>query len=150
MARQEKAVHSAEYWEKRARRKKLARQRQLRRRIAAAAVVFVVLAVIIGVAVRMRKPAEAPPAEPVREPVVITPEATGSTVSVAESDAAAEAARCTFSNAEKASFPVPLNAAFAALRTAVDESLAGTRLAKDRAAKCLTTVMIPEALDYPM
>ena len=55
MARQEKAVHSAEYWEKRARRKKLARQRQLRRRIAAAAVVFVVLAVIIGVAVQARK-----------------------------------------------------------------------------------------------
>ena len=41
-------------------------------------------------------------------------------------------------------------AAFAALRNALDESLAGTRLAKDRAAKCLTTVMIPEALDYPM
>ena len=41
-------------------------------------------------------------------------------------------------------------AAFAALRAALDESLAGTRLAKDRAAKCLTTVMIPEALDYPM
>ena len=101
MARQEKAVHSAEYWEKRARRKKLARQRQLRRRIAAAAVVFVVLAVIIGVAVRMRKPAEAPPAEPVREPVVITPEATGSTVSVAESDAAAEAAAAAAAAVEK-------------------------------------------------
>jgi len=41
-------------------------------------------------------------------------------------------------------------AAFAALRNALDEALAGTRLAKDRAAKCLTTVMIPEALDYPM
>jgi len=41
-------------------------------------------------------------------------------------------------------------AAFASLRAALDESLAGTRLAKDRAAKCLTTVMIPEALDYPM
>ncbi len=41
-------------------------------------------------------------------------------------------------------------AAFAALRNTLDESLAGTRLAKDRAAKCLTTVMIPEALDYPM
>lgn len=40
--------------------------------------------------------------------------------------------------------------AFAALRAKLDESLAGTRLAKDRAAKCLTTVMIPEALDYPM
>lgn len=41
-------------------------------------------------------------------------------------------------------------AAYCALRGALDESLAGTRLAKDRAAKCLTTVMIPEALDYPM
>ena len=40
--------------------------------------------------------------------------------------------------------------AFASLRNALDESLAGTRLAKDRAAKCLTTIMIPEALDYPM
>ena len=41
-------------------------------------------------------------------------------------------------------------AAFATLRATLDEALAGTRLAKDRAAKCLTTVMIPEALDYPM
>ena len=41
-------------------------------------------------------------------------------------------------------------AAFAALRNGLDEALAGTRLAKDRAAKCLTTIMIPEALDYPM
>ena len=41
-------------------------------------------------------------------------------------------------------------AAYAALRTALDEALAGTSLAKDRAARCLTTVMIPEALDYPM
>jgi len=40
--------------------------------------------------------------------------------------------------------------AFATLRGALDEALAGTRLAKDRAAKCLTTVMIPEALDYPL
>ena len=39
---------------------------------------------------------------------------------------------------------------FASLRNALDEALAGTRLAKDRAAKCLTQVMIPEALDYPM
>jgi len=39
--------------------------------------------------------------------------------------------------------------AFAALRGALDESLAGTRLAKDRAAKCLSQLMIPEALDYP-
>jgi hypothetical protein len=41
-------------------------------------------------------------------------------------------------------------AAFSALRAKLDESLAGTRLAKDRAAKALTTIMIPEALDYPM
>ena len=41
-------------------------------------------------------------------------------------------------------------AAYAALRNALDEALAGTRLAKDRAAKCLTTIMIPEALDYPL
>lgn len=40
-------------------------------------------------------------------------------------------------------------AAFATLRLALDEALAGTRLAKDRAARALTTVMIPEALDYP-
>jgi len=41
-------------------------------------------------------------------------------------------------------------AAYAALRNALDEALAGTRLAKDRAAKTLCTIMIPEALDYPM
>ena len=41
-------------------------------------------------------------------------------------------------------------AAFAALRAKLDESLAGTSLAKDRAAKALTTIMIPEALDYPL
>ena len=40
--------------------------------------------------------------------------------------------------------------AYATLRNALDEALAGTRLAKDRAAKALTTIMIPEALDYPM
>ncbi len=39
-------------------------------------------------------------------------------------------------------------ATFAMLRGKLDEALAGTRLAKDRAAKVLTTVMIPEALDY--
>ena len=41
-------------------------------------------------------------------------------------------------------------AEFAALRAKVDAALAGTKIAKDNAAKCLTTVMIPEALDYPM
>ena len=32
----------------------------------------------------------------------------------------------------------------------LDASLAGSRLAKDRAAEALTHVMIPEALDYPV
>jgi alkylation response protein AidB-like acyl-CoA dehydrogenase len=39
--------------------------------------------------------------------------------------------------------------AFNQLRTKIDLSLAGSRLAKDRAAEALTKVMIPEALDYP-
>jgi len=38
---------------------------------------------------------------------------------------------------------------FNQLRTKIDLSLAGSRLAKDRAAEALTKVMIPEALDYP-
>jgi alkylation response protein AidB-like acyl-CoA dehydrogenase len=42
------------------------------------------------------------------------------------------------------------SAAFQKLRSKVDASLAGSRLAKDRAAKALTLVMIPEALDYPL
>jgi hypothetical protein len=41
-------------------------------------------------------------------------------------------------------------AEFAALRAKVDAALAGTKTAKDNAAKCLATLMIPEALDYPM
>ncbi len=41
-------------------------------------------------------------------------------------------------------------AAFATLRAEADAKMAGVRLAKDRAGKALTTVMIPEALDYPM
>jgi len=45
--------------------------------------------------------------------------------------------------------PVEL-AEFAAQRAKVDAGLAGSRLAKDRAADALTKVMIPEALDYPM
>jgi len=40
--------------------------------------------------------------------------------------------------------------AFTALRTKLDGCLTGARLAKDHAAKALTTVMIPEALDYPI
>jgi alkylation response protein AidB-like acyl-CoA dehydrogenase len=38
---------------------------------------------------------------------------------------------------------------FAKLRLKVDACLAGSRLAKDRAADALAKVMIPEALDYP-
>jgi alkylation response protein AidB-like acyl-CoA dehydrogenase len=41
-------------------------------------------------------------------------------------------------------------AEFAAHRAAVDISLAGSRLAKDRAADSISKVMIPEALDYPL
>jgi hypothetical protein len=41
------------------------------------------------------------------------------------------------------------NDAFTSLRTKIETSLAGSRLAKDRAAEALTKVMIPEALDYP-
>jgi len=40
-------------------------------------------------------------------------------------------------------------AAFEELRRKVDRGLAGSRLAKDRAAAALSKVMIPEALDYP-
>jgi hypothetical protein len=39
--------------------------------------------------------------------------------------------------------------AFAALRAKLDACLTGCRLAKDRAAASLTTVMTREALDYP-
>ena len=41
-------------------------------------------------------------------------------------------------------------APFVALRTKVDASLAGSKLAKDRAAESLAHVMIPEVLDYPL
>lgn len=41
-------------------------------------------------------------------------------------------------------------ATFAALRDTVDRSLAGAEMAKSRAAQALTTIMIPEALDYPV
>ncbi len=41
-------------------------------------------------------------------------------------------------------------APFVALRTKVDLSLVGTKLAKDRAADSLAHVMIPEVLDYPV
>ena len=39
---------------------------------------------------------------------------------------------------------------FARLRVKLDGCLTGSRLAKDRAAAALATVMIPEALDYPV
>ncbi len=41
-------------------------------------------------------------------------------------------------------------APFVALRTRVEASLAGSKLAKDRAADALAQVMIPEVLDYPV
>jgi hypothetical protein len=41
-------------------------------------------------------------------------------------------------------------AEFTALRTALDVSLAGARLARDSAGEALCGVMIPEALDYPL
>ena len=40
--------------------------------------------------------------------------------------------------------------AFQKLQLAVSKASSGTRLAKDRAAKAISQVMIPEALDYPM
>ena len=87
MARREKAVHSAEYWEKRARRKKLARQKQLRRRMLIAAAVCLVLAVVIGVLVRIGGAHEEPAVSTTREPLVVTPAETGS--AAAGTDAAA-------------------------------------------------------------
>jgi alkylation response protein AidB-like acyl-CoA dehydrogenase len=39
---------------------------------------------------------------------------------------------------------------FTRLHNAIGASLAGSRLAKDRAAKTLSQIMIPEALDYPV
>ncbi len=39
---------------------------------------------------------------------------------------------------------------FQALRNALDAALAGSKLAKDRAGTAIATIMIPEALDYPM
>lgn len=39
---------------------------------------------------------------------------------------------------------------FARLKMRVDHCMAGSKLAKDRAAAALTQVMIPEALDYPL
>jgi hypothetical protein len=40
-------------------------------------------------------------------------------------------------------------ATFQSMHAALNASLAGARLAKDRAAKALSQIMIPEALDYP-
>ncbi|MCX8108200.1 MAG: acyl-CoA dehydrogenase, partial [Verrucomicrobiae bacterium] len=51
-------------------------------------------------------------------------------------------------SADLALFPTELQQ-FAKLRMKLDICLAGSRLAKDRAAQALTTVMVPEALDYP-
>ncbi len=38
---------------------------------------------------------------------------------------------------------------FLALQNKLSRCLSGSRLAKDRAAETVSTVMIPEALDYP-
>ncbi|MBW7933772.1 MAG: acyl-CoA/acyl-ACP dehydrogenase, partial [Gemmatimonadaceae bacterium] len=56
------------------------------------------------------------------------------------------------SDAAKAGTPDAFQdvAPFIALRTKVDGSLAGSKLAKDRAAESLAHVMIPEVLDYPV
>ncbi len=72
MARREKRVHSAEYWEKRRERRKELRIRQLRRRMLAAAVVFILLAAVIGVIFRLGKKSGSEPADPPREPVVVS------------------------------------------------------------------------------
>ena len=40
-------------------------------------------------------------------------------------------------------------AEFQSLQAALNASMAGARLSKDRAAKALSQIMIPEALDYP-
>ncbi len=45
--------------------------------------------------------------------------------------------------------PDPTLKTFAELRAKLDCSLAGARLAKDRAGEAVTQLMIPEALDYP-
>jgi len=39
---------------------------------------------------------------------------------------------------------------FYELKQKVDEGLSGSLLARDRSCSVLTSVMIPEALDYPM
>jgi hypothetical protein len=44
----------------------------------------------------------------------------------------------------------PVADEFASLRAKLDASLAGARLARDRAGEALCGVMIPEALDYPL
>ena len=46
--------------------------------------------------------------------------------------------------------PPPAYEAFARLRSKLDRCMVGCRLAKDRAAESLQSVMIPEALDYPV
>ncbi len=45
---------------------------------------------------------------------------------------------------------VPEQEEFSRLRQQLDLSLAGSRLAKDRAAEALTKITIPEILDYPI
>lgn len=67
------------------------------------------------------------------------------------SDSAAEAAKSGGLHPPKARPCARLEGLedFTRLRTKVDASLTGSQLAKDRAARALTQVMIPAALDYP-
>ena len=64
--------------------------------------------------------------------------------------AAGEAARLCSGLVHGYATPDADVAAFAPLRQALDTSLAGLGLARERAGAALTQVMIPEALDYPM
>ncbi|MHC1790706.1 acyl-CoA dehydrogenase family protein [Solidesulfovibrio sp.] len=64
--------------------------------------------------------------------------------------AAGEAARLCSGLVHGYATPDADLAAFGPLRQALDTSLAGLGLARERAGAALTQVMIPEALDYPM
>ena len=70
--------------------------------------------------------------------------------SVQAASAAGEAARICAELVHGFAAPAaPVPEAFASLRAAADAGMAGSRLAKDRAAEALAKVTIPEALDYP-
>ena len=59
-------------------------------------------------------------------------------------------AKLVFGYNEKDNMPDEKVKDFIELRAKLDASLAGSGMAKDRAAKAISQVMIPEALDYPM